>query len=69
LFSNITEYRAEVAEIIRQATLLVPTTTFGNASEWLKLLLTKPIDTGEGTVIKHMLLNPKVLKVIKLIFF
>ncbi|XP_053405652.1 exportin-5-like [Mercenaria mercenaria] len=43
------KYRAEVAEIVRQATLLIPTTTFGYASQWVRLLLSKPVDNGEDS--------------------
>lgn len=43
-----TKYRAEIADTIRQATLISPDITFTFAANWLKMLLTKPVDIGEA---------------------
>ena len=39
-------YRAEVADMIRQAVPLQPALAFSFAKQWLESTMCKPIDTG-----------------------
>ncbi|XP_052767474.1 exportin-5-like [Mya arenaria] len=41
------KFRAEVAEMVRQVTLLQPTVSFTFACTWLRELLEKPLNTGD----------------------
>ena len=43
---NFTGYRAEVADMIRQAVPLQPALAFSFAKQWLESTMCKPIDTG-----------------------
>lgn len=43
---GLTGYRAEVADMVRQAVLLQPELAFNFAKQWLETTICKPIDTG-----------------------
>ena len=51
VFSYV-EYRAEIAEVLRTATLLAPMVTFDVVTRWLDTQLKKPLDIGEGENLK-----------------
>lgn len=46
LIGWLTGYRAEVADMVRQAVLLQPELAFNFAKQWLETTICKPIDTG-----------------------
>lgn len=48
LIGWLTGYRAEVADMVRQAVLLQPELAFNFAKQWLETTICKPIDTGTG---------------------
>ncbi|KAK2183970.1 hypothetical protein NP493_288g00016 [Ridgeia piscesae] len=47
------KYRAEIAEVLRTATLLAPMVTFDVVTRWLDTQLKKPLDIGEGSERGH----------------
>ena len=49
------EYRAEIAEVLRTATLLAPMVTFDVVTRWLDTQLKKPLDIGEGENLKILM--------------
>ncbi|KAH3845887.1 hypothetical protein DPMN_088177 [Dreissena polymorpha] len=45
--SFFSKYRAEIADTIRQLTMVTQKFTFSFVSQWLRTIIAKPVDTGE----------------------
>ncbi|XP_065943324.1 exportin-5 [Magallana gigas] len=55
-------YRAEVADMVRQAVLLQPELAFNFAKQWLETTICKPIDTGTEDGVMCNLSSPSFLE-------